>query len=568
MEEPIRLGKYKVISLLATGGMGEVFLARHEGPAGFSKTVVVKRILRHLAYDQSFIDMFLNEARLAALLSHHNIVQIFELGQEDDTWFIAMEYVHGRSMRAIQSALEKRREVASPALAARLCSQALRGLHYAHCLTDERGQKLGIVHRDISPDNVLVSFAGVVKLVDFGIAKAMNSVSSTRSGTLKGKWAYMAPEQLRGGGVIDARTDIYAMGVLLYELLTAARPFEAESDRDLIAAVLNSQPRPARERNPAVPEAMEEIAMRALAREPDARFPTADAMATALDEYLRETGETITDAHIGSFLTDLFGAEAAYTNPSVAMKPVTDPSLKRERRVMGTAVLTDQPDAPAGVPDVVGLAATEIHELPPGDMDPNATELHEAPTSRELGAKRPRRRGRALPYAIAGGATALSLATALYFAFREDPPEQPSPTPIRAVAEKPKPRVATEPLRVERAERVEPPAPAEKVEAVEPADADEKGGADKQATAAKASAPRKKLKPGKVSLRVNPWAEVFYEGKSLGITPMPAFEVPAGVASFTLKNKELGVTKKVTVRVPPGGEVVRKVDLFQKRSSL
>src|SRR5205823_15041286 len=179
-----RLGKYRVIQLLATGGMGEVLLARHEGPAGFAKTVVVKKILRHLAHDQSFIDMFLNEARLAAQLTHPNIVQIFELGQEEDTWFIAMEYVHGRSLRVIKQQLLERKEVMAPWVAARLCSQALQGLHYAHTLTDERGKSLGVIHRDVSPDNVLVTFGGVVKLVDFGIAKPMNAESTTRTGTL------------------------------------------------------------------------------------------------------------------------------------------------------------------------------------------------------------------------------------------------------------------------------------------------------------------------------------------------------------------------------------------------
>src|SRR5581483_4841164 len=171
--------------------MGEVFFARQEGPAGFQKPAVVKRVLANLAQDQKFTEMFLNEARLAALLQHANVVQIFELGESDGRYFIAMEYVHGRNLRTVRRKLRELEREFPPAQLARIVSQALLGLHYAHTRTDENGAPLGIIHRDMSPENVMVGFDGAVKVLDFGIAKAANAASFiTQAGGMKGKFAY------------------------------------------------------------------------------------------------------------------------------------------------------------------------------------------------------------------------------------------------------------------------------------------------------------------------------------------------------------------------------------------
>ncbi|MBX5483797.1 MAG: protein kinase [Myxococcaceae bacterium] len=350
---PQQLGKYRLGQLLATGGMGEVFLAKHEGPAGFAKTVVVKKILPHLARDQQFVDMFLNEARLAALLSHANIVQIFELGQQDDTYFIAMEYIHGRSLRAIKQRLLERQQLFSPILAARLCAHALQGLHYAHTLTDEQGVPLNVVHRDISPDNVLVSFNGQVKLVDFGIAKAANAVSTTRTGTIKGKYAYMAPEQLMGAGA-DGRIDVYATGVLLYELLTGSRPFQAPTEPALIAAILNNRPQPPRERNPALPEEIEAIILKALEKDPDRRFATAEGMSNALETWVTSTGQTLTVGNVGAFLRELFADELAQGTSTNGAKSIS--------RSSGVVPKDAAVVAPAPVPVVQSERGTPSRE--------------------------------------------------------------------------------------------------------------------------------------------------------------------------------------------------------------
>lgn len=302
--------RYKLLKLLATGGMGEVFLARSEGPHGFSKTLVIKRILSHLASDPQFVEMFLDEARLAALLTHPNIVQIYELGEEEGSWYIAMEYIHGRTLRGIRRELLQKRQLLSPIFAARVCAQALQGLHYAHTLTDEVGTPLRVVHRDVSPDNVLVGFNGQVKLVDFGIAKAATAISTTRSGTVKGKFSYMAPEQLLGNPV-DGRTDVYAMGVILFELLTGARPWTGPTEPALINKILHSPPPTPRERNPALPEAMNDLILRALEKDPADRFQSAEEMSLELERFITQNGQQLTTSQVGAFVRELFGPEAA-----------------------------------------------------------------------------------------------------------------------------------------------------------------------------------------------------------------------------------------------------------------
>ncbi|HLK99636.1 MAG TPA: serine/threonine-protein kinase, partial [Myxococcaceae bacterium] len=215
-----QLGKYQLIRKLATGGMAEVFLAKAAGPMGFEKTLVVKRILPHLAEDPAFVEMFLSEAKLAAQLNHPNIVQIFDFGEADDAYFLAMEFIDGPNLRVLLKRASQQGVALPPAVCARLIATACEGLAFAHDFADPgTGELLGLIHRDISPDNVLVSRQGAVKVVDFGIAKAAGQSHKTRSGVIKGKLSYMPPEQLRAKQ-LDRRADVYALGVVLYELLT------------------------------------------------------------------------------------------------------------------------------------------------------------------------------------------------------------------------------------------------------------------------------------------------------------------------------------------------------------
>jgi serine/threonine protein kinase len=301
--------KYRLVSRLALGGMGEVFLARQEGPAGFAKTVVVKRILDSFATDESFVEMFLEEARLAALLSHPNIVQIFELGREEDAYYIAMEFIDGESLRAVNKRLWHNKQRVPPTLAARVCQQALRGLHHAHELKDDHGNNLHIIHRDVSPENILVGYSGVIKLVDFGIAKAAISASNTGGRILKGKLHYVAPELVQGESS-NPRTDIYAMGVVLYESLLGTRPITGKDEAELFRAIIHTKPKSPKEVNGQIPKMLSDIVEKALAKNPTDRFATADEMSHALDHFIDATGERVGDAQLAHLMKSLYGPNA------------------------------------------------------------------------------------------------------------------------------------------------------------------------------------------------------------------------------------------------------------------
>jgi serine/threonine protein kinase len=231
----VRFGKYVLLDRLAVGGMAEIFLARQEGMEGFEKTVVIKRIRPHLSKQKSFVDMFLDEARLAAQLSHPNIVQIHELGQVGDSYFIAMEYVFGRDMARIIPKAERMGIAFPHVYALQIASEICEALYYAHQRSDAWGNPLHIVHRDVTPENVFVSFDGAVKILDFGIAKARGQTGQTTAGEIKGKLSYMSPEQALANP-LDCRSDIFTLGVVLYEWLTGFRLFTGDSE----VAVLRS----------------------------------------------------------------------------------------------------------------------------------------------------------------------------------------------------------------------------------------------------------------------------------------------------------------------------------------
>lgn len=306
-----RVGKYEIVRPLATGGMGEVLLARLTGPGGFSRAVVVKRLLPHLAKEPAFVQMFLNEARVVSRLSHPNIAQIYELGEDAGTLFIAMEFVHGRSLLEVCKALVERARLLGAPLAVRVAIEALHGLQHAHALKLD-GQSAPVVHRDMSPDNILLGFNGSVRVIDFGIARAADTISTTRTGTVKGKFAYMAPERFDAerSTDTDVTIDVYAMGVVLYEALSGRRPFRGASDAQLIGAILNSTATPLHEVNPAVPPALGELVMRALEKDPVKRFASAAEFAAALEDWLRASGANVGQEQLCALLRGLFPDDA------------------------------------------------------------------------------------------------------------------------------------------------------------------------------------------------------------------------------------------------------------------
>ncbi len=246
MKKPIPFGKYWLLERINVGGMAEVFMAKTFGVEGFERLVAVKRILPNIAEDTEFIQMFVDEAKIAVQLTHANIVQVFDLGKVADSYYIAMEFVHGRDLRALFDRCRHEGEPMSVAQACFIVMKVCEGLDYAHNKRDAQGTELHLVHRDVSPQNILVSYDGELKLVDFGIAKAAGKASKTQAGILKGKFGYMSPEQVRGLP-IDRRSDIFSLGIILYELLTGERLFVGESDFSTLEKVRNVEILPAPE---------------------------------------------------------------------------------------------------------------------------------------------------------------------------------------------------------------------------------------------------------------------------------------------------------------------------------
>jgi serine/threonine protein kinase len=288
LPQPIPFGKYTLFERIGRGGMADVFKARIQGPAGFERTFVVKRILAHLSDDPSFTKMFIDEAKIAAKLTHPNIVQVFELGNVDGEYFMSMEYVRGHDLAETMRTLWARVGPPRPELVAYVGREMCRALAYAHEFTSDDGQVLGMIHRDVSPSNVMLSFDGAVKLLDFGIAKALGGDSmdeSTKSGTLKGKFAYMAPEQTVSNE-IDRRIDIFATGIVLHEILTGRRLFKGDNDMQTIERVRQCEVGPPSLHNPLCPPALDQIVLQALARDRDDRYQSSSEMADALDDVV------------------------------------------------------------------------------------------------------------------------------------------------------------------------------------------------------------------------------------------------------------------------------------------
>jgi serine/threonine protein kinase len=298
-------GPYRLLDRVAVGGMAEVFKAKRTGVEGFEKIVAVKRILPHLGDNKEFLDMFVDEAKMVAGLTHPNIVQIFDLGGIEKSYYIAMEFVHGRDLRTIMRRARDKGLRMPLDLSLRVVSQVCSALEYAHRKKDERGRPMEIVHRDVSPQNILISFEGDVKLTDFGIAKAATKASNTDRGALRGKLLYMSPEQA-WGRPIDRRSDIFSLGIVLYEMVTETKPFlGAGTEMTILELVRQCVVTAPREVNPRVPEALDRVTMKALARDPDERYQDAGEMQRGLEKILRER-PPVTARDLARFLELLF----------------------------------------------------------------------------------------------------------------------------------------------------------------------------------------------------------------------------------------------------------------------
>ncbi len=289
------IGRYAIYDEIAAGGMATVHLGRMLGPVGFARTVAIKRLYPMFAKDPEFVSMFLDEARLAARIRHPNVVPTLDIVARGGELFLVMEYIEGSSLSFLARTLRERRDAIPPAIASGVMIGVLEGLHAAHEATSERGEPLGIVHRDVSPQNVLVGTDGISRLVDFGIAKAAGRLQTTREGQVKGKIAYMSPEQLQGRAV-DRRSDVYSSAVVLWEILAGRRLFDGDNDMATMAHVLERKVEPPSHFSPTVPVELDGVVMRGLARNARERFSSAREMAVAVEQALgpespREIGQ-------------------------------------------------------------------------------------------------------------------------------------------------------------------------------------------------------------------------------------------------------------------------------------
>lgn len=302
-------GEYELSFKLATGGMAEIYVARRKRPvADRDNIVVIKRILPHLADEPRFVRMFRDEARLARLLDHENVCHVYEFGDVGETYYLAMEYLHGVPFSSLMRHSAKNQEYLDVRLIVGILQQVCRGLHYAHELHGDDGAPLNLVHRDLSPPNILVTESGVAKVLDFGVAKARGASDKTRTGTIKGKNSYMSPEQVRGK-VVDRRSDVFALGILLFESLTTRRLFKAETDF-LVFQMITSESLPdIAERRPDLPPELVAVVNRALAQERDDRFASVAELSLALGEAIKPYGAPANKQEIAAFLDSAFRDE-------------------------------------------------------------------------------------------------------------------------------------------------------------------------------------------------------------------------------------------------------------------
>ncbi|HEY5920745.1 MAG TPA: protein kinase [Kofleriaceae bacterium] len=306
--EATRLGSYEIVRKLARGGMAELFLSRTLGPEGFEKLVVLKKILPNYSENPKFVRLFLDEAKLAATLDHPHIAHVYDMGKVDGHYFFTMEYVHGQDVRTTMRRTARVNQRFPIDHAVQIARNVAAALHYAHERRRPDGSLLDIVHRDVSPSNILVSYDGAVKLVDFGVAKATTSTVKTRTGTLKGKISYMSPEQAKGAP-IDRRSDIFALGIVLWEMVTTQRLFRAENDLATIQQIINSKPQPPSQLRPESTPELDRVILRALAIDAEQRYQTAEQLQLDLEELAREQKLKQSTVALRTYMHELFADE-------------------------------------------------------------------------------------------------------------------------------------------------------------------------------------------------------------------------------------------------------------------
>jgi serine/threonine-protein kinase len=599
-------GRYRIIRTLAFGGMAQILLAV-DGTSG--QLVVIKRILPHYASNHEFVQFFIHEGHLGQRLKHPNLVQTLEAGQISEDCFIALEYLHGQPAIEMLRAAARAHVELPLGVAVRIVADAARGLHHAHTACDDDGQPLNVVHRDVTPHNLFVCVDGATKVLDFGIAKAASQLHHTRTGTIKGKFAYLAPEQIKGVA-IDRRVDVFALGIVLHELLTLRPLFRGANDAETLQKVLSMDvPAPEKVR-PHVPPGLGAVALRALQRDPERRLPSAQAMADSIEAVAAAEGIEASPLLVARFLAQL-------CPPDEVQMPATAPASEV---VSGSSVTMSAPvpekasrSSPSRLTPpsaVTGSSASAVRNPPsqPSLTTPPAGEVAAIESSLTTVRDKARRRTARIATAVGLVAVVVGLATTsgtcLRMAPREAMPKLAVPAPreldppslpaVAPVAPAPSPvKVVPRGLPVaamaapEATLRVQTDGVASFVvdgRALKPASdgtlhlAPGRHSVTVSATGlAFARTLAVELAPGEAALRavhggrgqlrlaVSPWAEVTVDGRPLGITPFPPAELGEGAHTVTLRNKDLGVTTKRRVVISPNRESVLKVDLFTSK---
>ena len=567
--QPETFGKYFLIDKVAVGGMAEVFRAKTFSHGGFEKLLVIKRILQHLGDNGEFVEMFIDEAKISVMLQHPNIVQIYDFGKCRENYFIAMECVEGKDLKIILRKLAERRKLLPVEYAVYLAHEVCKGLDYAHKKKSIKGEPMGIVHRDMSPSNMIVSYNGEVKIADFGIAKAEISIYNTKDGVLKGKFEYMAPEQASGLPV-DQRADLFAVGIMLHEMLTGRRLFKSESEIRTLERIKAADAKPPSATNPSIPARLDEIVMRALSRDPKDRYQDAKELQTDLLEFMYPATPDLTRESLAHFMQQLF---------------ITEIAEERDRLEEGTKV-------------AVALAA----EAPDLEIDENWQEGGSGLTLRPTTSR--------VPVIVAALAVLLAGGVALYLILH--PPEEKVVEKVVEVAA-PKPTTGTLDIRITPAvaatitlrgveigkgpnlsyENVEPgsdillhveaegyqpfedtikldagdrlrfPITLKPVVVNTPAPqtpATQSGSGSRESGRGTSSNPTPAAEkaeipdaPGTISVNVSKgWAEVYIDGKKIETTPLANYSLSAGAHTVRVVNPGTGFEATRQVRVQPG----------------
>ena len=585
--------------------MASVYLAQLRGTAGFEKWIAMKTIHPHIATSSRFVNMFLDEARLASKLDHPNLCSVFDFGEDRGTWFIAMEYLHGETFGVVARTGWSSQHPPPYVMVARILADAARGLHAAHELRLPSGENAGVVHRDVSPENIFVTYAGPTKVVDFGVARWKSQTQDrTVAGELKGKIAYMCPEQLREE-TVDRRADIWSLGVVLWEVTVGRRLFRRKTDAGTVYAVLNDNvPRPVRFR-PDYPPELAAIVMKALERDRDRRYPTALDFARALEQWLASTGKPVGTGEVSEYMHSLFAEQIAFRERLLRTAHLEAP-VEEVSEVWRSA-----PIDPAEIEASEAGLAPEVRPRSAVDLSEEATLLSPdrflrrssvppppaSATSRPSGAPIPLRtprlsgplqltppsytsasyraqqsaklpwwRRRGVPSLTAGGLLILvSLLVVAYWLNQSPPAELPPPPPSRPRAPLPvvvvprpspsavaPPPVAPPPVAPPPAAAVPPPLVA-RSSVHRSRTAPEHPVVDAGAVVGSSDSPQG---PGYLTFIATPDAEVFEGGRSLGRTPMTDRSVSAGHHAFRFVPGDGLAAQTVQVDVQPGGSSV------------